>query len=260
MIKYIFLFALFTSCQLAGISDPTPYIDKIEIKNDSLLFNIQDKIDNAFIKDITSGQLTNLENLIKELELENQTSKQNLYIYWISYAEYHASIAMMQHDDPKQSEKLIDLAIKRLDRMSNKNSEDYAMLAMAQGFGIQFKGMKAMFVSASIKKNIKRALDLEPNNLRAVYVAGSNDYYTPAKYGGGKKVDEYLLKAIEMEAQQTPNTYLPSWGKEESYEILIAYYIKKEDWDNAKAQFTKANKLFPNNYMINQMASKLVGK
>jgi len=40
--------------------------------------------------------------------------------------------------------------------MKNKNSEDYALLAMLHGFSLQFKGMKAMFISSDIKKNIEK--------------------------------------------------------------------------------------------------------
>ncbi len=96
--------------------------------------------------------------------------------------------------------------------------------------------------------------------MRAYYIAGSSDYYTPEKYGGGKKVAQHLHKAIELPTQKMPNAYLPSWGKAEAYEILIKWYIRKEKWDLAKEYFQQGVKEFPENYQLNQLAAKLVGK
>jgi hypothetical protein len=131
---------------------------------------------------------------------------------------------------------------------------------MLQGFDIQFKGMKAMFISSSIKKNIKKAIAIDSMNLRAYYGYASNDFHTPEKYGGGKEAEAYLLKAVSLSAQKIKNDYLPSWGKEESYEMLIKLYIKKEKWDLAKKYFQEGIVAYPESYTINQLASKLVGK
>lgn len=144
--------------------------------------------------------------------------------------------------------------------MKSKNSEDYALLAMLQGFGIQFKGMKAMFISSNIKKNVKQAIALDSTNPRAYYVYSSNDFYTPEKYGGGKEAEKYLLKVISLPSQKIKNEYLPSWGKEESFEMLVKLYIKKEKWDLAKKYFQMGIQEFPESYTINQLAPKLVGK
>ena len=86
----------------------------------------------------------------------------------------------------------------------------------------------------------------------------SNNFYTPKKYGGGKLVEKYLLKAISLPTQKTPNQYLPSWGKEESYEMLIKYYIQNKKWDLAKQYYEKGIKECPKSYIINQLATQLV--
>jgi uncharacterized protein HemY len=96
--------------------------------------------------------------------------------------------------------------------------------------------------------------------LRAYYVYANNDFRTPEKYGGGKEAETYLLKAVSLPAQMMRNEYLPSWGKEESYEVLIKLYIRQEKWDLAKKYFQEGIKEFPDSYTINQLASKLVGK
>ena len=69
-----------------------------------------------------------------------------------------------------------------------------------------------------------------------------------------------LFERADMKDQKVTNPYLPSWGREEAHETLLAFYIKTENWEKAKAHFQIANEAYPNNYRINQMAAKLVGK
>ena len=85
-------------------------------------------------------------------------------------------------------------------------------------------------------------------------------FHTPKKYGGGKETEEYLLKAISLPIQKVKNDYLPSWGKEEAFEMLIKFYIKNEKWDLAKKYYKKGIAAFPKSYTISQLATKLVGK
>ena len=81
-----------------------------------------------------------------------------------------------------------------LNDIGNKTSETYALLALVQSFSIQFaSGMEAGRISAGIRENAGKALELDSTNVRGWYVLGSNDYYTPASFGGGKKVEYSLL-------------------------------------------------------------------
>jgi tetratricopeptide (TPR) repeat protein len=249
---------LFASCSANGTSVPVTY--ECCPSNDTLLENIESDIQKAFLRSIMSGDLEELGSIRDQLSDLNQEKPFRVIEYWMAFADYYSSITAMQHGDNDGAEYLIDRAIQTMKNMESKSSEDYALLAMAQGFGIQFKGMKAMFISRQINKNLEKAMTLDPNNLRAFYVAGSNDFYTPEQYGGGKMVEEYLTKALALEDQETPNPYLPSWGRDLAYETLINYYIKKEEWAKAKATFKEARELYPDNYMINQLAGELVDK
>ncbi|MCF6298158.1 MAG: hypothetical protein L3J08_09295 [Flavobacteriaceae bacterium] len=265
MIRLLFISLLFVSCK-----GNTTDFNKSQIvsyqaqtqstQQDSLLVGIQGKIYNAFAQSFMTKNNDELYSLRKDLESLYSTKKNNIILYWKSYLQFYSSIYYLKKGDKKTAEKEIDKGIDWLNDMKNKNSEGYALLAMLQGFGIQFKGMKAMIVSSNIKKNIKRATAIDSTNLRAYYVFTSNDFHTPEKYGGGKEAETYLLKAILLPAQKIKNDYLPSWGKEESYEMLIKLYIKKENWILAKKYFQEGIVAFPESYTINQLASKLVGK
>lgn len=265
MIRLIFISLLFVSCKGNTTGSDKSQIVSYQaqtqsIQQDSLLVGIQEKIYNAFVQSFMAKNNNELNLLNKDLENLYSTKKNNIILYWKSYLQFYSSIYYLKKGDKKTAEKEIDKGIDWLNDMKSKNSEDYALLAMLQGFGIQFKGMKAMIVSSTIKKNIKRAIAIDSTNLRAYYVYASDDFHTPKKYGGGEEAEEYLLKAISFPVQKIKNDYLPSWGKEESYEMLIKLYIKKEKWELAKKYFQEGIKEFPESYTINQLASKLVGK
>lgn len=265
MIRLLFISLLFVSCQgnttQMAKTEAISYQTQVEqVTSDTLLVDVQGKVYNAFVQSLMSKENQSLSALSVALEEMNRVKKQNLILYWRSYLQFYASIYYLKNGDKKTAEQEIDKGIDWLEGMKNKNSEDYALLAMLQGFGIQFKGMKAMFISRDIKKNAKQAIAIDSTNLRAYYVYASNDFYTPEKYGGGKEAEKYLLKAITLPAQTVKNAYLPSWGKEEAFEMLIKLYIKAEKWDLAKQYFQQGMEEFPDSYTINQLAATLVGK
>lgn len=231
-----------------------------KVQSDSLLINIQDKIYSAFIKCRTSQTNDALDQLNIQLKNLYKEKNQNLILYWQSYLKFYSSINFLIKGDNKSAENEINKGIELMEPVEKKYSEDYALLAMLQSFSIQFNPMNAMYISQDVAKNINSALSLDSTNLRAWYVTASSDFYTPEQYGGGKKAEKYLLKAISLPAQKIKNDYLPSWGKEESYELLITLYIKKENWDMAKKYYNEGIAIFPKSYIIKQLAPKLEGK
>jgi len=215
------------------------------VQSDSLLVDIQSKIYNAFVQDRTSPENNALNKLNIRLENLYKAKNQNLILYWRSYLKFYSSINYLIKGDNKSAENAINNGIELIQSVEKKYSEDYALLAMIQSFSIQFNPGNAMYISVDIKKNVNSAISLDSTNMRAWYVLASNDFYTPEQYGGGKEAEKYLLKAISLPAQKIKNDYLPSWGKEESYEMIIKLYIKKEKWDLAKKYFQEGITTFP---------------
>lgn len=266
---HLLIILLFSVNNISGNSNISP-VNKTEIPNyltqsenvqsDSLLVDIQGKIYNAFVKDRISQKNDALNELSIQLENLYKTKNQNLILYWRSYLQFYSSINYLSKGDTKSAENEINKGIELMQSIEKKNSEDYVLLAMLQSFSIQFDTSNAMYISEDINKNINSAISLDSTNLRAWYVSASNDFYTPEQYGGGKKTEKYLLKAISLPAQKIVNGYLPSWGKEESYQMLVNLYIQNEKWALAKKYFQEGITAFPKSYLINQLASKLAGK
>ena len=256
------LFFLCTNCQTELIAGPSYRSQLSEAPvADSLLHQIQDKINNAFIRDIMQKKKEALTDLEDQLTAQHQASGQNLYVYWKAYLKYYEAILHIQNGDKKASEEAVLAGIDDLENLAQKNDEDYALLAMMQSFSIQFvSSFKAATRSAKVKKNAEQALSLQPQNIRAAYVLASSDFYTPEAYGGGKKTEQYVRMGLDMPDQVNPNPYLPSWGREEIYLILVKHFMKKEQWPKAKEAFGEAHATFPNSYQINELGAKLASK
>jgi tetratricopeptide (TPR) repeat protein len=228
-------------------------------QSDSLLSRIEQKINYAFVKGNISQTDSDMVLLEEELINLNRIKNNSIINYWYSYACYYHSILAMIQKDLKKSEKVLDEGIETLEDIDPKTSEHYALLALMKSLSIKYSpGIKAPFISASVKNNAEKAIELDSLNLRAYYVLGSNDFYTPEQYGGGKKAEGYFRKAIQLSNQSVKNPYLPSWGKNTAYELLIRLYIKREQFDEARKYFQEAIAMYPNDYMINQLASKLI--
>lgn len=226
----------------------------------SLIEGVEEKISNAFAQSFISKNNNELIALSSKLDALYHEQNQKIVQYWRAYLQFYLSIYHLKQGDKKAAEKEIDKGIDWLKELTSKNSEDYALLSMLQGFALQFKGFKVMFLSGEVKSNAKKAIALDSTNIRGYYVYASNDFYTPEKYGGGQEVEHYLLKSLSLPEQKVPNKYLPSWGKQEAYLMIIRYYIKHEQWAKAKAIFQQAAASYPNNHQLNQLAAKLVGK
>ena len=229
------------------------------LQSDTLLNYIEQKVNNAFVKARISQSDSDLIALEQSLISLYEKKKNSIIVYWYSYACYYHSIHCLIVKDNKKSEKVLDEGIEALEGIDPMSSEHYALLALMESFSIQFAmGLRIPFISSSVKNNGEKAMELDSLNLRAYYVLGSNDFYTPEQYGGGKKAEGFLKKAVRLNDQSVKNPFLPSWGKKQAYEMLIKLYIKKNRMDDAKLCFKQAIALFPSDYMINNLASQLL--
>jgi hypothetical protein len=261
---FIALWAL-VSCKATNKPDETKLSDfdliLMQKQADSLLLNIQQKINNSFIQSNISQSDRELTAIERQLYSVKQVNNSPLIDYWYAYTCYYHTIFCYTSNDTKNAELIVNKGIDCLENIKNKSSEHYALLALLQSFAIQFApGMKAPFISKKIKQNGQQALEMDSTNLRAWFVLGSSDFYTPEKYGGGKIAESYLQKAICLKDQTVENPYMPSWGRNSAYELLIRLYIGKNQMDLAKQYYLEAHRLFPNDYMISKLANELINK
>lgn len=220
--------------------------------------NIQDRIMNAFMNSFTVQNNSEMQTLIDEISFLYDNSKNTLFLYWEGYIYYYNSIIYLKSSDKKKAKEELNKGIKALESIKTKNSEDYALLSMLYSFSCQFLGFPEVVQASKKATNcIEKALKLDKNNLRVYYVLANNDYYTPKKYGGGSNVEENLLIAISLPTQKIDNPYLPSWGRQESFELLTNFYLKKKDKENARKYIELGLAEYPNSYTLKYNKSKL---
>lgn len=198
-----------------------------------------------------------MEDLSVSLGELYQNNEHNLVRYWQSYLEFYRSIFYLQMKDEKKAEKAVEKGIDWMEEMTNKGSEDYALLAMMTSFSIQFKSfIKIPKTSGKAKEWTEKAIAMDTTNLRAYYVFASHDFYTPKAFGGGKKAEEYLLKAISLPSQKVKNPVLPSWGKSDAYHMLISLYLREDKKELAREYYRKAVSLYPQNSRFHEFKAQ----
>ena len=251
LLSSLIMIALFQSINVSG---------KNQTKQSSVICSVLDsiqyRIEYAMYESFAEGNAESLNKI--HSQLKDVKMKNNIIPYWMAYVNYYQAVYFLKMKDKMNSQKKLDDGIKQLENQRKKNSEDYALLALLQSFSVQFKsGMAAGIVSSKVVDNAEKALEIDSLNLRAWYVLASNDFYTPESFGGGKKVESYLKKAISIQDKLYPNSYLPSWGKESAYDLLIRFYIKQKKMFDAREIFKLVSQLYPNSYIINQYENKL---
>lgn len=220
--------------------------------------NVHNRIMDVFMNSFVEQDNSKMLSLIDELSSLYHKSNNSIFLYWKGYALYYSCIIYLKNGEKDKSYEELKKGIEALESIKKKNSEDCALLSMLHSFSCQFlKFPKVIQASKKATDYIEHALKLDKNNPRVYYVLANNDYYTPKTYGGGNKVEEYALKALSIPAQKIANPYLPSWGRQESYELLTNYYIKKEDMKQAKKYIELGLLEYPNSYTLKYNKSKL---
>ncbi len=215
--------------------------------------SIQSRIMDAFMNAYSDNNHTKLESIIGEISTSYEKSGNPIFLYWKGYALYYNSVAYLQNREAVNSAENLKEGIAALESIENKNSDDYALLAMLYNFSRLFLGYpKILEVIQNSNDCAAKALELNENNIRAYYVLAYNDMYV-----GGKNMEKYLLKALSLKKPETNNPLLPTWGREESYGLLTTHYINKRKYAKAKEYIDLGLQEFPNSYTLKENQSKL---
>ncbi|UOQ66877.1 hypothetical protein [Hymenobacter volaticus] len=197
MQKYLLLFfllALLIPGQLAA-----------QTRSQDVLTDIQRKIS-------WHTSLDSLRLMAKTLD-DLRATKPNAYLnYWGAYTQYHLYFRAAQNKT--QAEKHLVKGIEMLEAVPTKTAEHYALLSLLQGLNLEFASfLTVVFKANTAKDNAEKAVALAPDNLRAHYARGVNDFHTPKQYGGGKVAIAHLKKAIAAPEKPDPNPYAPTGAK-----------------------------------------------
>ena len=234
------------------------FCDSVFAQRTRVLDRVQEKIDSCFIASFNApNAYADLErNLMVGYKAEKSSNIKSYYLYWLSYLTYYTSVSAFKEGDLEKSQKYVEQAMNYLEKIGNKDSEYYSLLAYEQGFYFQFVKRQDMFLFMDkMSKSLKLAMELGASNPRAFFVNGYYDYYTPKEYGGKKKTEKLLLQAIKQ--KNLPRPFAPTWGVADSYSLLIQYYLENGDKAKANAMFQQAIKQFPKSRDILRLKKQL---
>lgn len=226
-------------------------------KKEFIISNIQSQIERATAIDVKNKNNDSLSFIYKGLTILEKKKKHRVYTYWQAYTLLQISQNDYSNNRRDQAKKNLNNAISKVGSIKNKNADEYSLLALLQCVSMSFEPAGALWRLKDITENIESALKKEPQNIRANYVDAIFDFYTPEVYGGGEKVVSSLEKALEGSEQRFKNSYLPSWGKIESYELMIQYYLKKKNKNEANKYCEQALKKYPQNATFSKLWKKI---
>jgi len=151
------------------------------------------------------------------------------------YAAYcHAKIGFMLQDageaiEPysNSGEEQIKQSISLIDTSNNKKafSEALTVLSMVYRTKVFINPMTYGRTYGIKSQNcLQKALELDADNPRAIYLAAWVKYYTPKTWGGDKeKAKELASKSLALLGGATNTASNPHWGTKENKELLSKY-------------------------------------
>ena len=178
---------------------------------------------------------------------------------WLNYWKAFAAYRLAQYhfsDDKSLAKPHVEKAIAILESITVKSSDEHMLLGSLLSLSINFNPGMAAVLSQKARSHFTTAIELDKKNPRAYYGLARNDYYRPKQYGGGTLVEENLLKALGLPFQSSVNHLMPSWGKKESYILLITHYLDEGRRDDAILFHKRAMKEFPDNKELKNIQSR----
>jgi len=198
-----------------------------------------------------------LSSHIQQLEGVFSRESSDITAYWLAYGYYQQAIYFTASEDDDAAEEVVDKGIELLEDRKNLDAEGHVLLGSLLSFSIRFSPLSAYGLSKKANKHYQTALKLDPKNLRAYLNLGKSDYYKPKQYGGGKMVEEHLLKALTMPDQTAQYAHAPCWGRDEAYYFLIQYYQREDRTQDAMSTAQQASKKYPYHSGIKRLMAKM---
>jgi len=137
--------------------------------------------------------------------------------YYNAYSK--ATLSYMEKDEAKR-DAYVDEAEKELDEaiglLGKETDETYVLAAMIANARMAVKPQARWQKYGKIyEENIAKAKELNADNPRIYYLLGTNKFFTPKMFGGGKKAAlPYFEKAEGLYAKETSDDITkPYWGK-----------------------------------------------
>jgi len=147
--------------------------------------------------------------------------------YWTTqyYAAFHLALSSFMYIDSANQEKWYDRALMYADRaiaLQPKESESILLKGMILGMKIGANPKLGSTLGPEALAMYQEAKKLNPENPRVYLEIGESAFYTPAQYGGGKKiaVDNLTISLEKFKTFKYSDPLLPHWGEDRAKGML----------------------------------------
>jgi len=180
-----------------------------------------------------------------------------LILHYQGYALYRQAMFLQQREDATPTlERARDVLTRSLN--SRILPETHSLLSAIDGQLIARNPSRAMELGMQSQSSTTSALRSGPANPRVWLVRGQGAIFTPPEYGGGLDVaEEYLKRAVELFASDSPKAGEPAWGKAEAFAWLGQVYEKKGDKTKAAEMYQQAIAVSPHYRYAQSLAAAL---
>lgn len=176
--------------------------------------------------------------------------------YWQAYSLFQVAILRNNAHDKDHARQYVDRAIRVLDQLPVKDSEDYALMALMRAFSIRFVSFfNVSGVAQQAKTDGLKAIETDSTNLRAFLVAGLNDFYTPVMFGGQKEAEALFRRAVALGDQPGALHSNVHWGQDQAFEYLCTFYNQRGQRLQAEAVRQRAALRFPANAAFKRLSA-----
>ena len=166
-------------------------------------------------------ELVNLGNTFNRIA-QKESSKWLPY-YYASYANLSV-LFFNQNLNAEEKNTILDKAQQELDqalKITERESEIFVLQAFIYQMRITDPSTGYKYSTLS-NEALSKAKTLNPENPRYYYLKGTNLFYTPTDFGGGKEAAKPLFeKASELFRQDNhENALMPAWGNQHNSMML----------------------------------------
>lgn len=183
-------------------------------------------------------------NIANRFERIGNAEKKEWMPYY--YAGLCYAIMVYQEKDVKKMDDILDRADQYLDTAldmklkEEEKSEILVIKGMVCGGRIMVDPqVRSMTYGPQSGQLYQRAVNLNPENPRALYMSAQSVMYTPKQFGGGReKAIPMLEQSLELfDAWESPEELFPDWGKEMAAGALdFAKSGKKAPWEEGAGE------------------------
>lgn len=221
---------------------------------DDALKNVEQRINTAMSYAFMKRSISYLTDLRAEIAAVDQPEQKRLATYWTAYTDFQITIYQLKSRKTDEAVAILNNAIRAVNALDNKNAEELTLLAYLQDFAVQFVAAdEREALSKVASDNVKKALSLDDTNMRANYVYGRQQFYD----GEAEAAETLLKKAISLPANPVGDDTQPGWGKADTYELLVRYYLRQGRNAEAKTTLNTALKRYPDNYQLSVLVPEV---